>query len=118
MSDTINQLPLGLNTPILSAGKGNSETFIQKLILARCLAKKPRLLILNDFFSNIPKMDRLKLIEVLSEKKNPWTLIVVSNDPLIMAACDRILYLQDGSIIEDGPIEKLLANEEIVQNIN
>ncbi|MBV6646747.1 MAG: ABC transporter ATP-binding protein [Cyclobacteriaceae bacterium] len=118
LQDVINSLPDGLDTTMLSSGKGYSETFIQKLILARCLAKKPNVLILNDFFNNFPKHERLQLIQTLTEEKNPWTLIVVSNDPLIMAACDRVLYLKDGTIFADGSFDQVLAEDEIVKNIN
>lgn len=117
LENSINKLPLGLNTPILSAGKGYSETFIQKLILARCLAKEPRLLILNDFFSNFPKNDRLDLINILAQRSNPWTLLVVSNDPLIMAACDRVIFLKEGSVLADGTLEEIFKEKEVVENI-
>lgn len=118
LSDDINRMPEGLQTPVVSAGKGFSETFIQKLILARCVAKQPALLILNDFFNNFPKGERLKLIQMLTDRETTtWTLIVVSNDPLIMAACDRVVYLQDGEITAEGPFEELLQNENVVKNI-
>lgn len=116
--DKINSLSNGLDHTILGAGKGYSETFIQKLILARCLVKRPNALILNDFFNNFPKSERLKLIQMLTDKNNPWTLIVVSNDPLIMAACDRVVYLQDGEILIEGAFEEVLLNDVVVQNIN
>jgi ABC-type bacteriocin/lantibiotic exporter with double-glycine peptidase domain len=118
LDKAINSLPLGLNTPILSGGKGYSETFVQKLILARCIAKDPGLLILNDYFNNFPKNERLQLIQMLTDESRTWTLIVVSNDPLIMAACDRVIFLQKGEILEDGTIEQILQNEEVVKNIN
>ncbi len=118
LDEAINMLPLGLNTPILAAGKGYSETFIQKLILARCLAKEPKLLILNDYFNNFSKQERLSLVEMLTHPVQIWTLIVVSNDPLIMAACDRVIYMQDGKMLEDGSIEQIFKNEEIVKNLN
>lgn len=53
--DTVNAMPDGLNTQILSGGIGLSSSFCYKLILARCLAEKPRLLILNDFFHAVTK---------------------------------------------------------------
>lgn len=118
LQDKINALPDGLNTPMLSAGKGFSQTFIQKLILARCLAKRPNVLILNDMFGAFSKNERLKLIQTLTEPSHPWTLILVSNDPLIMAACDRTVYLSKGEILVDGPVDQVLSNEEVVKNLN
>lgn len=116
--DDINSLPEGLSTPMLSAGKGFSQTFIQKIILARCLAKNPNVLILNDMFAAFSKNERLKLIQTLTDPSRPWTLILVSNDPLIMASCDRTVYLSSGQILVDGTVEEVLAHEEVIKNLN
>jgi ABC-type bacteriocin/lantibiotic exporter with double-glycine peptidase domain len=117
LSDQINSMSEGLQTPMLSSGKGYSETFIQRLTLARCLAKNPKLLILNDFFGNFSKSDRLKLIQMLTDKANEWTLIVVSNDPLIMSACDQVIYLSEGSIVAEGEFESIIKNPHVVENL-
>ncbi|MEQ8470956.1 MAG: ABC transporter ATP-binding protein [Marinoscillum sp.] len=117
LSDEIYRFDEGFNTEILSAGKGFSSTFINKVILARCLAKDPALLILNDFFNTFQKYDRLKLIEMLTNPSNKWTLIVVSNDPLIMSAMDRVIYMDEGKILADGSFEEVIKNEKILKNI-
>ncbi len=117
LMDQIHEWPEGFNTPIRSAGKGFSSSFINKLILARCLAKQPSLLILNDFFNSAQKHERLKLIEILTNPEIQRTLIVVSNDPLIMAAMDRVIYMDAGKIIADDTFENVLKNENILKNI-
>ncbi|MEQ9467728.1 MAG: ABC transporter ATP-binding protein [Ekhidna sp.] len=117
LNDAINLLPEGLNTQVLSGGKGFSSSFVNKLVLARCLAKRPALLILNDFFSNFTKAERLKLIEMLTNESKNWTLIVVSNDPLVMAACDQVLYLENGETKAFGPFDQLIKMEEILKEI-
>ncbi|MFK7954034.1 MAG: peptidase domain-containing ABC transporter [Ekhidna sp.] len=117
LHDAINKLKDGLHTEVLSGGKGFSSSFVNKLILARCLAKKPALLILNDFFNNFTKGERLKLIETLTNKEKKWTLIVVSNDPLVMAACDNVLFLEDGEKKAFGPFNDLIKQEEILKDI-
>lgn len=117
LRDEIYDLDKGFDTPMLSGGKGFSSSFINKLILARCLAKQPELLILNDFFGDFPKYERLRLIEMLTNPDNHWTLIVVSNDPLVMSAVNRIIYLKEGSVIADDSFENILKNEQIVKNI-
>ncbi len=117
LQDSINKLKNGLNTEVLSGGKGFSSSFVNRLILARCLAKKPALLILNDFFNNFTKGERLKLIETLTNKEKNWTLIVVSNDPLVMASCDNVLFLEDGEMRAFGPFNDLIKQEEILKDI-
>jgi ABC-type bacteriocin/lantibiotic exporter with double-glycine peptidase domain len=117
LQDTINSMPDGLRTELISAGKGHSNTFIQKLILARCLAKNPNLLILSDFFSGFSKSEKLMLLSKITDKSRLWTLIIVSNDPLIIAGCDRAIYLKDGQVAIDGTSEEVLRNKEIIENL-
>ncbi len=117
LQDEIYAMPKGYNTQVLSAGKGYSSSFVNKIILARCLAKNPALLILNDFFGDFQKHDRLKLIEMLINPSNKWTLVVVSNDPLVMSSVDRVIYMEDGGILMDDTFDALIKNENIVKNI-
>ena len=118
LADEINALPEGLSTPLLSGGKGLPSSMIQKLILARCLAKKPQLLILNDFFSGLKKSTKLDLINITISSKSPWTSIAVSNDPLVMAACDRVIVLNDGVIVAEGTFDELLKQNIITSYID
>ncbi|MGK7396712.1 MAG: peptidase domain-containing ABC transporter [Candidatus Cyclobacteriaceae bacterium M3_2C_046] len=106
--DEVNNLPEGLNTELIGSGKTFSSTTIHKLILARCIVKNPKILILNDFFQYFKKEEKLSIIKFLTSKENPWTLLTVSNDPLILAECDRIYVLQDGRVINQGTFSKLI----------
>lgn len=108
LEDEINALPEGLSTHIVSGGKGFSSSFIQKLILARCLAKKPALIILNDFFAGLKRQEKLQLLQSVMNQERGWTLVAVSNDPVVMAACDRVVIMQDGKITDSGRFEELM----------
>jgi ABC-type bacteriocin/lantibiotic exporter with double-glycine peptidase domain len=113
LEDEVNRLPEGLNTHIVSGGKGFSSSFIHKLILARCLAKKPALIILNDFFAGLKRQEKLDMLQSVIHADNRYTLLAVSNDPLIMAACDRVILLNNGQISEEGHFEELLKKGTI-----
>ncbi len=108
LADKINMLPDGLNTQVISGGKGFSSSFVHKLILARCLVKKPRLLILNDFFSSFQRSEKDNLINVVT-KAAECTLVAVSNDPMVMAACDRVIVMEGGTILAEGTYPELLS---------
>ena len=118
LTDWVNQLPEGLSTPIISGGKGLSTTIVHKLILARCLAKKPSLIVLNDFFYSLPKGDKVELIRMLVSSENKWTLIVVSNDPLIMAACEEVVIMDRGQIRAQGSYRELLQANQLTEFID
>lgn len=108
-------LPDGLNTLVQSGGKGLSSSTLHRLILARCLAKKPELMILNDFFSGLTKSDKLDLIRCVINPESSWTLMAVSNDPLVMAACDRVIVIDHGRIVADSSYPELLREGIISQ---
>ncbi|OEK05543.1 xenobiotic-transporting ATPase [Roseivirga misakiensis] len=108
LADKINMLPDGYNTQVISGGKGFSSSFVHKLILARCLVKKPRLLILNDFFASFQRSEKEHLIDVVTSAAE-CTLLAVSNDPMVMAACDRVIVMEGGTIKAEGTFTELLS---------
>jgi ABC-type bacteriocin/lantibiotic exporter with double-glycine peptidase domain len=115
--DAVNAMPNGLNTNILSGGIGLSGSFCHKLILARCLAENPRLLILNDFFHALSKKEKMAMLQTLNANNNR-TIIYVSNDPLIMSACDRVLVLENGRMKTEGTMEQLMKNNDLKELLN
>lgn len=118
LADTIHSLPEGLSTHLLSGGKGLPDTVIQKLILSRCIAKQSRLMVLNDFFIGLPRSEKLSLIQTIIDPSNPWTLIAVSNDPMIMSACDRVIVLDQGRLLSSGPFDELLQEDSLKRLID
>jgi len=110
LQDEVNKLKDGINTHIISGGKGFSTSMVQRLILARCLAKNPCLLILNDYFSALNKQDKLDVIQRVMGKEHRWTLVAVSNDPVVMSACDRVIVISEGTIKAEGKFDELLRS--------
>lgn len=116
--DTIHRLPKGLNTHLLSGGKGFSSSVINKIILARCLAKKPHLIILNDFFSGLKKQEKVLQIQCVTAPEKKWTLLAVSNDPMVMAACDRVIVMNDGKIEMEGTFKELFNSGSLTNYLD
>lgn len=117
LMDMVNQLPKGLQTNIVPGGKQFSNTIATKMLIARCLAEKPQLLIINDLLHNLERVDKLKILQFLIDKKNPWTLICVSNDPLIMSACDQILFMKSGEVLHEAPYEEMIQRSDFKEAI-
>jgi ABC-type bacteriocin/lantibiotic exporter with double-glycine peptidase domain len=113
ISDAVNAMPDGLNSHVLSGGIGLSGSFCYKLILARCLAERPKLLILNDFFQALSKKDKMELLAALNHATSERTMIFVSNDPLVMSACERVVVLDQGQVKVSGPMEQLMKNNDL-----
>lgn len=112
LADFVNALPNGLQTELVASGKTFSDSVAGRLILARCIAEKPQLLILNDFLHDFEKYHRLEILRFLMDHQHPWTLMAISNDPLFLSSCDRILLLKEGELVAQGSYQELLTNEE------
>jgi ABC-type bacteriocin/lantibiotic exporter with double-glycine peptidase domain len=116
LSEEIAQLPEGLSTPIISGGRRFSLSFVTKIALARCLLIKPKLMLYTDALREIERKERLRIIDLLTDPSHNWTLIVLSNDPAFMGACDRVLVMEEGQIIAEGPYKTVLKHVSMLEN--
>ena len=96
----IKELPKGLNTIIYPEGKRMPYTIIKKIILARAIAKRPRLLILEDPLDQFEAKETNRVMDFLLNKQNPWTLVIVSMNERWEEKCDQAITLQKGRIIK------------------
>jgi len=115
LSDFVNELPNGLQTEVIAGAKSWSSSIHVRLTLARCIAERPQLLILNDFFSVLQKNEKRKLLDFLTDRANPWTLLLISNDPVLMEACDRNVLLKEGKVYLQGTFSELKQHPEYQQ---
>ncbi len=112
MNENIAELDEGLSSQMIAGGKRFSESFIAKISVARCVVERPKLLMINDIYRELHKSERMSAIAFLTDKSNPWTLLTISSDPMIMAACDRVVVLNEGEIVMDGNYRDLIKNPD------
>ncbi|AGA80421.1 peptidase domain-containing ABC transporter [Echinicola vietnamensis] len=80
LEDYIKGLPKGLETIMDSGGRRTPRCIIQKIHLARAICHRPGLLLMEDPLVNMPTAERVQLIDYLTDEKQPWTLVVISDD--------------------------------------
>ena len=80
-------------------GKKISYTISKKIILARAIIKKPKLLILEDSLDQFEPKEANKIIDYLSHPSHKWALIVVSRNKRFEAVCNDTIELKEGKII-------------------
>jgi molybdate transport system ATP-binding protein len=84
----------------------------QRVALARALATEPRLLLLDEPLAAVDASARVELRRVLRAElaAYPGTRLLVTHDPLeAMALADRLLVLEDGRVVQEGPIADVTA---------
>ncbi|NJO87442.1 MAG: ATP-binding cassette domain-containing protein [Lewinella sp.] len=109
LTDFVSQLPNGYQTDLLPAGRNLPASIRTKLLLARTMMGKPRLLALGDFGASLGAADRRRVAQVLTsfDKEAPLTVVAVSDDAYFASRCDRLLFLEDGKILLDGSFQEL-----------
>jgi ABC-type bacteriocin/lantibiotic exporter with double-glycine peptidase domain len=100
LTDFVKSLPKGLDTFIESSGQTLSKSIIQRIIIARSIVNRPRLLLLENQIDFMEEGYKNKIIDFLTDKTNGWTLISVSNDQYLKVKCDAVLDMRDGEIVK------------------
>lgn len=89
----INAQQLGINAMLDSGGRRISKSIAQKLLLARILVHRPKLLLLEDPLQYINNDEKVRIIDYLMDTSYKATIIVDSDYPYWKQKCDRIIDL-------------------------
>lgn len=115
--DFVSKLPKGIDSNVEQGGKNFSGGQRQRLCIARAIAQKPELLILDDSFSALDFATDASLRKALSEFTNTMTVIIVTQRCSTIMNSDQILVIDDGMLVGDGTHKELLKNCEIYKEI-
>lgn len=106
IADDIRKMPMGMNTIISEGSGGVSGGQRQRLMIARAIAPKPKILMFDEATSALDNITQKKVSEALSNLK--CTRIVIAHRLSTIKQCDRIIYLEKGSIAEEGTYDELI----------
>jgi ABC-type bacteriocin/lantibiotic exporter with double-glycine peptidase domain len=98
--DEVLRLPDGLNSVLRTDGPPLSGSQAARLMLARAIVGRPRLLLIDGILDGLPDEGLPRLLDSLLDPAAPWTLLVVSGRAAIFERCQRVLRL-NGAICEE-----------------
>ena len=106
IAEDIRNMPMGMHT-LISEGSGSiSGGQKQRLMIARAVAPKPKILFLDEATSALDNVTQKHVSEALDQMG--CTRIVIAHRLSTIRHCDRIVVLRDGKIAEDGTYEELI----------
>lgn len=101
LSRFIKEQPDGLQTILYPEGKQIPYTVSKKIVLARSIVRKPKLLILKDPLDQFNKDEAQRIMSFLSDASNGWALLVVSENEGWLTKCTRVVTMEKGRIINE-----------------
>jgi ABC-type bacteriocin/lantibiotic exporter with double-glycine peptidase domain len=118
LKNWVQTLPDGLSTRLVGGSQRVPASVVRKIILARSICCNPRLLLLDDFLLGVERAEKERVINILLNQSQKWTVIFISNDPLIMQLCNRVLLLKEGRVVANAPFKNLAGNSDMSELLN
>lgn len=112
LRDEIFSHATGLHTPV-GPGHPLGTGTVQKLLLARALVGRPRLLLLDHLLPAAALAERVRVLRRLLAPELPWTLVLGTTQPELLALLPRVAVLNEGHVVADGPLDEVRHTPEL-----
>ncbi len=103
------RLPAGVETVVGEAGSALSGGERQRVSIARALLKPAPILLVDEATSALDTENEAAVVDALTADPRPRTRVIVAHRLASIRHADRVLFLDAGNIVEDGPIDELLT---------
>ncbi|ARN75146.1 type I secretion system permease/ATPase [Oceanicoccus sagamiensis] len=107
----VDRLENGLETPVGELGMALSGGQRQAVALARALVRQPALLLLDEPTSAMDTALEQQVLAGLRQQPASTGMIIASHRPALLQLCDRLIVLEGGRIIDDGPTAQILTRQ-------
>lgn len=107
VADDIRSMPMGMHTMISEGQGGISGGQKQRLMIARAIAPKPKILMFDEATSALDNITQKNVSDAIDQMK--CTRLVIAHRLSTIRHADRIIFLHEGTIVEDGTYEELIA---------
>lgn len=111
LSDFVKNLSNGYDTMLFPEGRRLPRSVVQKILVARSIASKPRILMIEDMLDAISAKDKKQLMAFLTSKEVPWGIVITSQDIQWASYCDKTVILDKGKIAFEGTYEQVTKNQ-------
>lgn len=109
LAEDIQRMPMGLHTILDEDSQVISGGQCQRILIARAILNKPKILYFDEATSALDNVSQATVCKSLEKLRA--TRVVVAHRLSTVKDCDRILFLEDGRLVEEGPYEELMARK-------
>jgi ATP-binding cassette subfamily B protein IrtB len=109
VDELIGRLPDGVETIVGEAGSALSGGERQRVSIARALLKTAPILLVDEATSALDTENEAAVVDALTADPQTRTRVIVAHRLASIRHADRVLFLDNGQVVEDGPVDELLA---------
>jgi NHLM bacteriocin system ABC transporter ATP-binding protein len=106
IEDEIKAMPMGMHTMLSEGSGGISGGQRQRLMIARAIVSKPKILLFDEATSALDNITQKKVADSIAELK--CTRLIIAHRLSTIRHCDRIVVLSEGKIVEEGGYADLM----------
>lgn len=105
--DFVNELPNGIDSRVIIGSQGLSEGQMQRIAIARALYNNPEIIILDEATSALDVQTEKDITNMLCQYCPDKTIIAIAHRLSTLKACNKIVYMSEGKIVDVGTFEEL-----------
>jgi ATP-binding cassette subfamily B protein IrtB len=109
VDELVGRLPGGADTMVGEAGSALSGGERQRVSIARALLKPAPILLVDEATSALDTENEAAVVDALTADPRSRTQVIVAHRLASISHADRVLFLDNGRLIEDGPVDELLG---------
>ena len=117
LSDLIEQLPGGLDTPLGKLQDGLSGGQMQRLGLARALYTKPGLLVMDEATSALDAESEAEIQKALDSMRGKVTVVLIAHRLNTIQHADKVILVEQGQVKDSGTFKELIARNPSVERV-
>ena len=102
LEDTVAALPQGMDTPAAANAAGFSQGQQQLLAIARAIAGRPAVLLLDEVTANLDSATEARVVGVLAKAGEGRTILSISHRLTAMLRCDKLVRIENGCVAGEG----------------
>lgn len=115
IADDINEMPMKMRTMVAMEGSGFSGGQKERILIARAIASKPKILILDEATRALDNKHQKRIITQLSKMR--MTRIVVAHRLSTLLEVDRIFVINNGQCVETGTYQQLMEKKDLFYHL-
>lgn len=115
--NVIEEYPQGIDSNIIVGSNGLSQGQKQRLAIARALYRDPQIIILDEATSALDVQIEHEITEMLKEISSTKTIIAIAHRLSTLKACNKLIYMKNGTIVDVGTFAGLSEKYEEFENL-